>query len=230
MLTEQQKALLDQMKQTPAFRQAVAAYVTADEQSKKMDEAGVIRKSIKAEVDGKFINPARNVMDLVLGENPTVTTDTEPEADEELKAEGDMAAEDEEEDTDAAPDGAEGDPKEEEAKKKSIAALTYEDLADSVSEFTSQAINKALVDSPVMRQVVGVISKAINRINELETEIAQIRSGEIEMKMEHETPRMILKRALSLGVIPADDPLVKKAQTVNVASPDDAFAIAGFGQ
>lgn len=250
-LNEQQKALLDQMKSDPAFRKAAAAFVLADEQSKKLDEAGVNRKSVdsasdaqyahgpnglfnqpgtgkaqKAEIDGKFINPAaRNIMDLVLGENPTVTDDTEPKPDEELKAEGEVEIEVEDTEEETMPEGS----VQEDSKKKSVSLLTFEDLTETVKEYTENSINKALVDSPVMREVVGVISKAINKINALEAEIAELRSGEIEIKKQYETPRYILKRMLGLNEVSADDPLVKKSQASTPIDPDNVFqSVAGF--
>lgn len=162
-----QMAFLKQMETDPDLADAARLFLQAEEQSKALDQKGVIRKSAKVKADdNEEESPAPDEEETTTAEGE----DTDPEEEEKATPQ---------------------------KKARKAADLTIEELADAVRTHVKAAINQELPDSGIVVKMATIISNQATLINHLESRVEALEKGEVHLKSEHETPRMELDRLLA---------------------------------
>ncbi len=99
-------------------------------------------------------------------------------------------------------------------KKKSLSDFSLDDLLDAIAEHTKSAVSDGIETSPVVKQLVAINTELAHTVAELTEKMAELESGEEQVKAHFEKPRLLTSMLASRSKgtqIGENDPLAKAA-------------------
>lgn len=108
---------------------------------------------------------------------------------------------------------------------KSIKSLTYAELGDAIAEHTKDALDAAFEQSPVVKQLVKLVTALAEGQATLSDQVEALLSGDDQIKAVHEKPRILSEYLASRSGgtrIEKSDPLARRTKQAERAQEKEA--------